>query len=454
MDMFSIEGGHRLRGTVRVDGSKNAALPILAATLAIDGVVQLERIPQLQDISTMVRLLQLMGSRVTINRMNQMNVDGRDVRTTVAPYEMVRQMRASVCVLGPLLARFGTARVSLPGGCNIGHRPIDLHLRGLAALGTDIRLDAGYVICRARSLRAADVDLLGTNGPTVTGTCNVMVAATKARGTTVIRNAAREPEVQDLAKFLKSAGAMIHGEGTETIEIEGVDELQPTRFGIISDRIETATLAIATAITHGDVIIENAPVEHLAAVIETLRRIGVTVESPDDSTLRVTAVDAFRPVELTAAPYPGLPTDTQAQFMALLTLADGQSRMTDAVFPERFMHASELIRMGAQICLTGNSAQVTGVSKLSGAPVMASDLRASAALVLAGLAAEGRTEVRRVYHLDRGYRTFEQKLNQLGANIERLDDTRSETKPPAPHFEPDRTSFRSPPSADDLDSRR
>ncbi len=454
MDMFSIEGGHRLRGTVRVDGSKNAALPILAATLAIDGVLQLERIPQLQDVSTMIRLLQLMGSRVSVDRRQVVQVDSRDVRTTVAPYEMVRQMRASICVLGPLLARFRTARVSLPGGCNIGHRPIDLHLKGLAALGTEIRLDGGYVICRARALRGAEIDLQGTHGPTVTGTCNVMVAATRARGKTVIRNAAREPEVQDLAKFLISAGAKIEGIGTSTLEIEGVDELQPVRHSIITDRIEAATFAIAAAMTRGEIIIENAPVDQMTAVIAALREIDVTIESPDEDTLHVRVENTLKPASLRAEPYPGLPTDVQAQMMALLALVPGQSRVTDSVFPERFMHASELIRMGAQMTLAGNTAEITGVSKLSGAPVMASDLRASAALVLAALAAEGRSEVRRVYHLDRGYRSFEKKLNDLGAHIDRIDETRPEVTPPAPHFEPERSTFSSPPREDDLDSRR
>ncbi|MFN9719294.1 MAG: UDP-N-acetylglucosamine 1-carboxyvinyltransferase, partial [Planctomycetota bacterium] len=348
---------------------------------------------------------------------------------------------------------FRTARVSLPGGCNIGHRPIDLHLKGLAALGTEIRLDGGYVICRARSLRGAEIDLQGSHGPTVTGTCNVMVAATRARGKTVIRNAAREPEVQDLAKFLVVAGARIEGIGTSTLEIDGVEELLPVRHSIITDRIEAATFAIAAAITQGDIMIENAPVEQMAAVITALRQVGVEIESRDADTLSVRVEHPLKPARLTALPYPGLPTDVQAQMIALLSIVPGGSRVTDLVFPERFMHVSELVRMGAQITLVGNSVEIRGVAKLSGAPVMASDLRASAALVLAALAAEGRSEVRRVYHLDRGYRAFEKKLNQLGADIERINENRPEQRPPAPHFETDRPSFLTPPM-DDLDSRR
>ncbi len=421
LDMFCIEGGHPLRGTVRVGGSKNAALPIMAASLAIRGEVVLEQVPQLRDVDTMRQLLQAVGAVVDVSNDGRISIDTHEVKSSIAPYELVRQMRASVCVLGPLLARFGTARVSLPGGCNIGHRPIDLHLRGLTALGADIRLEGGYIVASVSQLHGADVDLCGPFGPTVTGTCNVMVAAALAKGRTVIRSAAQEPEVQDFARFLNAAGAKICGAGTSVVEIDGVDQLQEVRHTVIPDRIEAATLALAAAITNGDVTIQNAPTMHMACVLNALHQIGVSVETTQD-TLRVRGGGILLPANLTAEPYPGLPTDCQAQFMALLSTVQGESRITDRVFPERFMHAAELVRMGANIRIEGNAAIVNGVSKLSGAPVMASDLRASAALVLAALAAEGRTEIRRVYHLDRGYQAFEQKLNLLGAKIQRVDD--------------------------------
>lgn len=419
--MFCIEGGHPLRGTVCVGGSKNASLPIMAASLAIRGEVILEQVPQLRDIETMRQLLQAIGAAVKVDHDGRISIEANEVKSSVAPYELVRQMRASVCVLGPLLARIGAARVSLPGGCNIGHRPIDLHLRGLTALGADIRLEGGYIVAAVSQLRGADVDLCGPLGPTVTGTCNVMVAAALAKGRTVIRSAAQEPEVQDFARFLNAAGAKISGAGTSTVEIDGVEQLHDVRHMVIPDRIEAATLALAAAVTHGDVTIQNVPTMHMACVLNALQQIGVPVEATDD-TLHVRGSSILHPVNLTAEPYPGLPTDCQAQFMALLATVPGESRITDCVFPERFMHAAELVRMGADIRIQGNTAIVNGVPGLSGAPVMASDLRASAALVLAALAAEGRSEIRRVYHLDRGYHAFEQKLNQLGARIQRVND--------------------------------
>jgi UDP-N-acetylglucosamine 1-carboxyvinyltransferase len=419
--MFCIEGGHPLRGTVRTGGSKNASLPIMAASLAIRGEVILEQVPQLRDIQTMQQLLQAIGAAVEVGNEGTISINANEVKSSVAPYELVRQMRASVCVLGPLLARFGTARVSLPGGCNIGHRPVDLHLRGLTALGADIRLEGGYIVAAVSQLRGADVDLCGPFGPTVTGTCNVMVAAALAKGRTVIRSAAQEPEVQDFGRFLNAAGAKISGAGTSTVEIDGVDQLYEVRHTVIPDRIEAATLALAAAITNGDVTIQNAPIMHMARVLNALQQIGVSVETTHD-TLHVQDCNILRPASLTAEPYPGLPTDCQAQFMALLSTVAGESRITDCVFPERFMHAAELVRMGAKIRIQGNTAIVNGVPKLSGAPIMASDLRASAALVLAALAAEGRSEIRRVYHLDRGYHALEQKLNQLGARIQRVND--------------------------------
>ena len=433
MDMFSVEGGHSLRGTVSVDGSKNASLPIMAATLAIDGEVILEQVPQLQDVATMQQLLQSIGAAVEQHTDGTICVDARDVRSSAAPYELVRQMRASVCVLGPLLARFGTARVSLPGGCNIGHRPIDLHLRGLAALGADIRLEAGYIVAEGSKLRGADIDLCGPHGPTVTGTCNILIAATLAKGRTIIRAAAKEPEVEDFARFLNAAGAKIFGAGTSIVEIDGVAQLHDVRHTVIPDRIEATTLALAAAITHGDVTILNAPTTHMTYVLNAFNLIGIPIEATHD-TLRIRAASIQRPARLTAEPYPGLPTDCQAQFMALLSTIAGKSLITDTVFPERFMHAAELVRMGADIRIQGNSAIIHGVTRLSAAPVMASDLRASAALVLAALAAEGRSEIRRVYHLDRGYHAFEQKLNQLGAKIQRTNDG-PQNVVPRPHLD-------------------
>ena len=433
MDMFCVEGGHSLRGTVSVDGSKNASLPIMAATLAIDGEVILEQVPQLQDVATMQQLLQSIGAAVEQHTDGTICVDARDVRSSAAPYELVRQMRASVCVLGPLLARFGTARVSLPGGCNIGHRPIDLHLRGLAALGADIRLEAGYIVAEGSKLRGADIDLCGPHGPTVTGTCNILIAATLAKGRTIIRAAAKEPEVEDFARFLNAAGAKIFGAGTSIVEIDGVAQLHDVRHTVIPDRIEATTLALAAAITHGDVTILNAPTTHMTYVLNALNLIGIPIEATHD-TLRIRAASIQRPARLTAEPYPGLPTDCQAQFMALLSTIAGKSLITDTVFPERFMHAAELVRMGADIRIQGNSAIIHGVTRLSAAPVMASDLRASAALVLAALAAEGRSEIRRVYHLDRGYHAFEQKLNQLGAKIQRTNDG-PQNVVPRPHLD-------------------
>ena len=434
MEMFCVQGGRALRGVVRVEGSKNASLPILAATLAVPGRVVLENIPQLQDVLTMRRLLLSMGAEIHESGPTSLAVDSSHVTVSIAPYELVRQMRAGVCVLGPLLARFGKARVSLPGGCNIGHRPIDIHLRGLAQLGAEIRLESGYIVAESSRLRGAEVDLRGVHGPTVTGTCNVLIAASLARGRSVLRSAAREPEVADLGRFLNAAGARITGLGTEVLEIDGVDELQPVRHRVIPDRIEAATLAIATAMTAGDVRIEDAPVEHLTAVIQVLQSIGVDVEV-GASSLRIHGTARYRPVRLRAEPYPGLPTDVQAQLTALLCLVPGESRIADHVFPDRFMHAAELVRMGADIRVHGNAAYVCGVAQLSGAPVMASDLRASAALVLAAISAQGFSEIRRVYHLDRGYHAFERKLNSLGACIERVHEEVPTQLVPAPHLD-------------------
>jgi UDP-N-acetylglucosamine 1-carboxyvinyltransferase len=448
LERFLIEGGRRLTGTIHVDGSKNAALPLMAASLAIAGPVTLHRVPSLLDVRTMTELLGCLGAEVEYSpaasdaasisdrhvpaSSGTIQIDATQASGFTAPYDLVRRMRAGVCVLGPLLARHRRACVALPGGCQIGLRPIDLHLKGLAALGADLRLEGGNIVAESGRLRGTEINLAGPSGSTVTGTCNVLVAAATATGTTVIRSAACEPEVRDLGRFLNAAGARISGLGTPVIEIHGVDQLGPVTHTVISDRIEAATLALAAAITGGDVTMLDAPTEDLAAVLNALREIGVSVES-DVRRLRVISGNQRYPVNLTATPFPGLPTDAQAQFIALLTLVPGISVVSDRVFPERFMHVPELLRMGADISVSGGSAVIRGVSSLTGATVMASDLRASAALVLAGLAAEGTTEIRRVHHLDRGYASFETRLNCLGARIVRAPEP-SEHQPAAPHF--------------------
>jgi UDP-N-acetylglucosamine 1-carboxyvinyltransferase len=422
MDMLIVEGGQRLSGRVRVDGSKNATLPIMAAALAADGPVILRNVPDLVDVRTMCRLLQTLGADVAGGD-SCVAIDARSADGVVAEYDLVRRMRASVCVLGPLLARFGSARVSLPGGCNIGHRPIDLHLRGLAALGADIRITGGYVVAEAGTLRGADIHLDGPHGSSVTATCNVMTAATLAKGRTVICSAAMEPEVSSLALFLNSLGADIRGFGTSEIEIDGVSRLCGGAHTIVADRIEAATLAIAAGITRSTIEIDGAPTSQLTTVIARLRDIGVEIHETE-SRLQVNANRTLNALNLTAVPYPGIPTDTLAQFMALLTTVPGTSLITDHVFPDRFMHVSELSRMGAKIQRAGNSAIVRGTNCLSAAPLMACDLRASAALLLAALTANGQSQIRRIYHLDRGYVRLEEKLNQLGARIVRCDDSR------------------------------
>lgn len=433
MEMLVIKGGTPLQGSIAVDGAKNAVLPIMAASLAVRGEVRLKDVPNLVDVSTMAELLRSLGVAVDCCGAGGAVIDAGDANRFVADYELVRRMRASICVLGPLLARFGKARVSLPGGCNIGHRPVDLHLRGLAALGADLRIERGYVVAETKQLQGADIDLGGPHGSTVTGTCNVMVAAALARGRSIIRSAACEPEVVDVGQFLNQAGAVIRGLGTSEIEIQGVEELAGTAFRVQPDRIEAATLAIAAAATRGHVTIRNAPVEHLTSVLEALREIGVRIEQTGPG-LDVSCSDCLRATDIRALPFPGVPTDTQAQFMALLTTVRGRSTVSDSVFPDRFMHAAELLRMGARIQRDGISAVIEGGHRLTGAGVMASDLRASAALVIAGLAAEGETQIRRIYHLDRGYASLDGKLNSLGAKICRVDDTASAGSTRSPHF--------------------
>jgi UDP-N-acetylglucosamine 1-carboxyvinyltransferase len=418
MSSFRILGGTPLEGTVEASGSKNAALPIMAASILAEEPVRLERIPQVDDVRTLAEVLAELGVRTEV-------VDGMLQLTTVDPtavrarFELVRRMRASFCVLGPLLARRREAVVSLPGGCNIGPRPIDLHLKGLTALGAKVEIQEGYVVARADRLYGADIDLSGPRGPTVTGTANVLSAAVLAHGGSVIEGAATEPEIVELGEFLRSLGARIEGLGTRTLYVTGVEQLGGTTHRIGPDRIEAGTLLLAAAITGGRATVTGIVSEHLHAVLQLLHKAGFTIQGSKD---RVTLTSHGRPkaVNVTAQPYPGIPTDLQAQWTAMLTLAGGSSMIRDRVFPGRFAHVDELNRLGARIELADSTAMVTGVECLTGAHVTASDLRASAALVLAGLAAKGRTVVHHIEHLDRGYQRLDQKLARLGARIERL----------------------------------
>ena len=410
-----IEGGVPLEGEVAASAAKNAALPELAAALLTPEPVTLTNLPDLGDIRTMLELLQSLGARVT-RQGREATVVVERVARDLAPYELVSTMRASVLVLGPLVARHGSARVALPGGCAIGVRPIDQHLRGLAALGAEIAIENGYVVARAGRLRGARIV---TDLVTVTGTENLMMAAALADGTTLIENAAREPEIGDLAALLTAMGARVHGAGTDRIEVEGVRELRGAVHRIVPDRIEAGTLLVAGAITRGDVRVSDMVPAHVAAVLARLEETGVEIEV-GPSWVRARAGDRPRPTDVVTSPFPGFPTDMQAQLMTLLGLADGQSKLTETIFENRYMHVAELARMGAHITTEGSVAIVRGVAAYQGAPVMASDLRASAALVLAGVAGRGRTEVSRIYHLDRGYERLETKLAALGARIERL----------------------------------
>jgi UDP-N-acetylglucosamine 1-carboxyvinyltransferase len=418
MDKVIVRGGHRLRGEVLTSGAKNAALPILAASLLAKGEHTFRNLPDLVDVSTMLKVLRTMGcgaERLTGKQQHVCKVHVEAV-SPEAPYDLVKTMRASVLVLGPLVARYGRARVSMPGGCAIGARPIEQHLKGLKALGADIRLAGGYVEARAKRLRGATIsfDLV-----TVTGTENVMMAAVLAEGLTFLENAAREPEVEELARVLNKMGASISGAGTDRITIAGVEELQPVDHAIIPDRIEAGTLLVASAITEGDVLIRNAVPEHLEVVIQKLRQAGCEIHF-EDGGLRCRGPKVLRSVDIKTSAYPGFPTDMQAQLMVLMSVADGTAVISENIFENRFMHVPELDRMGADITIQGHTAVVKGVKRLSGAPVMATDLRASASLILAGLRAEGRSEVQRVYHLDRGYERLDRKLRSLGADIRRI----------------------------------
>lgn len=418
MDKINIEGGGPLRGTVAISGAKNAVLPILAATILTDEKCVIGNVPPLRDCATMLRILKELGLKSHYCEKERRILIEPKPRyiNHVAPYRLVSMMRASFCVLGPLLGKLKRAQVSLPGGCVIGPRPVDLHLKGLKALGVDIKIDHGYVFATAKNLRGGRVYLGGAFGSSVLATANVMMAATLARGRTVIENAACEPEVIDLAEFLIKMGAKIKGHRTHTIEIEGVKGLAGAEHSVIPDRIEAGTYMVAAAVTGGDVNIKNCAPEHLGAVIDKLQEAGVKIQRSANA-ISVKGRANLRPVDVTTLPYPGFPTDMQAQMMALMSITDGISVITEKIYPDRFMHISELNRMGAQVMLEGSSAIVKGVKRLSGAPVMASDLRASAALVLAGLVAKGKTDISRVYHLDRGYDHMEEKLAALGARI-------------------------------------
>ena len=420
MDKFRISGGRALHGRVSISGAKNSALPCMAAALLTSDTVTLHNIPYVRDIITQRRLLEDIGATVLTPELRTHKITAAHVELFEAPYELVKTMRASVLALGPLLARFGEAKVSLPGGCAIGTRPIDLHLAGFEKFGAEVKLEAGNVVARAPEngrLRAADIHF---NKVTVTGTENLMMAATLAVGTTTIHNAAREPEIVDLADLLNKMGARVNGAGTETIQIEGVKSLGGAEHTIIPDRIETGTFIVAAALTQGQLEIKDCCPEHLTSVIAKLREAGVSIREVNPTTLEVTCPDGLKACNISTAPYPDFATDMQAQYMVLMTQAQGASEIVETVFENRFMHASELQRMGARIKIDGRTAIVDGPTSLNGARVIASDLRASASLVIAGLIANGETLIDRVYHIDRGYEKIEAKLRAVGADIERI----------------------------------
>jgi UDP-N-acetylglucosamine 1-carboxyvinyltransferase len=412
-----INGGIKLKGEVKISGAKNAALPIMAASLLAQSECIIHNVPRLMDVATMGKLINYLGAEVKgIEENNTISINTKALVKCEAPYELVKTMRASVLVLGPLIVRCGEAKVSLPGGCAIGARPINLHLMGLKKMGAEIKLEHGYVRLKAKRLKGAKIYL---DISTVTGTENLMMAAALAKGATVIENAACEPEVVDLSNFLNKMGAKVSGAGTDVITIEGVDSLKGTEYRVMPDRIEAGTYAAASAITEGDVLLKSCMPKHLDAVISKLRETGAEVTEEADS-MRVKRKGRLKASDVKTLPYPGFPTDMQAQFMALMSIAEGTSIITETIFENRFTHVSELKRMGADIKIQGNTAVVKGAARLSGAPVMATDLRASASLIIAGLAAEGETEVSRIYHLDRGYEMIEEKMSALGAKIKRV----------------------------------
>jgi UDP-N-acetylglucosamine 1-carboxyvinyltransferase len=414
-----INGGVRLKGEIRISGAKNAVLPILAATLLADSPATIENVPHLHDVTTTVELLGCMGVSVSIDEKLSVEVDCSTIENYTAPYHLVKTMRSSILVLGPLLARFGVAEVSLPGGCAIGSRPVDLHIKGLQDMGAEIEVSNGYIHAKAKRLKGARLvmDIV-----TVTGTENLMMAAALADGTTIIENAAREPEVVDLANFINAMGGKVSGAGTDTIVIEGVEKLHGTRYRVLPDRIETGTFLVAAAITGGSIKVKDTAPRLLDAVIDKLREAGAKIEVGDDWISLDMEGKRPKAVNIRTAPYPAFPTDMQAQFLALNTIAEGTSTVVETVFENRFMHVQELKRMGADVEIEGNTAIIRGVDGLTAAPVMATDLRASASLIIAGLVAIGETEVQRIYHIDRGYENIEEKLALLGAKIRRTHE--------------------------------
>jgi len=418
MDKLIIQGGRRLKGTVSVSGSKNAALPIIvAATILTEQPSTLRNVPDLMDLETLCHVLKGLGARLQFEK-GTLSIEPIDQKTYQTPYDLVRKMRASIYVLGPLVTKLGQAKVSFPGGCAIGPRPVDLHLKGLEALGTTIEIEGGYILAKTDQLIGAEIELKGTNGSSVGATANIMMAAVLAKGITTIRDAACEPEIVDLANFLNKMGAQVVGAGTATVTIHGVKELHGTDYAIIPDRIEAGTFMIAGAITNGDIFINNAIPTHMEALTKKLSQIGVQLDWQDKG-VHITTPNPLAPIDVRTDVYPGFPTDMQAQIMGLMALIPGKSMITESIFPDRFMHVSELSRMGAKILVDGNSAFIHGVKSLSGAPVMASDLRAGAVLILAGMAAKGETVISRVYHIDRGYEKIEEKLTNIGADIVR-----------------------------------
>ncbi len=418
MKKLKIQGGHSLRGEIHISGSKNAALSIIAASIMTEERIVLENIPHLEDVTTMIRLIAGMGVSVTLADDNKLILDSSKIRNFLAPYDLVKTMRASILVLGPLIARFGEASVSLPGGCAIGARPVNLHLDGLKAMGADVEINEGYICAKAKKLKGAHFSFSPVS---VTGTANLMMAGVLAEGQTILENAATEPEVINLGDFLLKMGAKIKGLGTRKITIDGVNKLSSTEHKIIPDRIETGTFLVAAAITKGSVLLKKTQPEHLQSVLDLLRQTGAVIFFEEDTIELTMNLTNIKPADFTTQPYPGIPTDMQAQLMVLNAIAPGNSIVVETIFENRFMHVLELQRMGADISLSGNTAYITGVKKLQSAPVMATDLRASAALVLAGLVADGETHIDRIYHIDRGYECIERKLSLLGAKVARIE---------------------------------
>lgn len=420
---FEIHGGTRLKGTVRISGAKNAALPVMAAALLCEGEVVLRDVPDVSDVQFLAQLLQKLGMRVERDGDGALHLEVRDEMNCRAEYDIVRKMRASICVLGALLGKRGKAQVAMPGGCAIGDRPVNLHLLAMQRLGADIELVSGDIVAKAKRLKGTELFLGGPYGSTVLGTANAIMAAVLAEGRTVLEMAACEPEVVDLANFLNKCGAAITGQGTPRITIDGVHQLKGCDYRVIPDRIEAGTFMVAAAITNGDLKLENCRLDHLMAFVDRLAAVGVTVER-NGEVVEVASARRLEPVDVTTQPFPGMPTDLQAQLMTLLCLADGNSVITEKIFPDRYMHVPELNRMGARLRREGPTVIVQGVRRLIGAPVMASDLRASAALVLAGLCARGVTQINRIYHIDRGYERIDDKLRAIGAEIERREGGR------------------------------